>query len=138
VDGLVGPASCTLCERDISKSVKIRCTKCTPAVNICLECLRTGQESATHSTSHPYYVFDKLDFPLLMKDWCAKDELQLIQGIMKCGLGNWKDVSEQYVKTKSPQQCEDHFYTFFNKGKEDYLPADEDYIITQKVTARSS
>jgi len=100
VDGLVGPTTCTLCERDISKSVKIRCTVC--AINICLECLRTGQESGTHSKTHPYYVFDKLDFPLLMKDWCAKDEVQLIQGIMKCGLGNWKDVSDQYVKTKSP------------------------------------
>lgn len=51
---------------------------------------------------------------------------------MKCGLGNWKDVSEQYVKTKNPKQCEDHFFTFYNKSKEDYLPNDEDFIVSHK------
>ena len=51
---------------------------------------------------------------------------------MKCGLGNWKDVSDQYVKTKNSKECEDHYYTFFNKSREDPLPSQDDYIILQR------
>lgn len=74
----------------------------------------------------------------MMKDWSARDELLLIQGIMKCGLGNWKDVSEQYVKTHSAQECEEHFYTFFNKTKNDFLPTDEDFIIISRYSTGAS
>jgi hypothetical protein len=34
---------------------------------------------------------------------------------MKCGLGNWKEVSDQYVKTHTAKDCEEHYYTFYNK-----------------------
>ncbi len=51
---------------------------------------------------------------------------------MKCGLGNWKEVSEQYVKTKKPQECEDHYFTFFGKSREDFLPKEDDYVILQR------
>lgn len=86
---------CTICDRDISKSVKIRCMECAN-VNLCLDCHRTGKtkEGSSHLRGHDYYVFDHLNFPLLTRDWSAKDELLLIQGIMKCGLGNWKEVSD--------------------------------------------
>jgi Myb-like DNA-binding domain len=67
-----------------------------------------------------------------MKDWSAKDELQLLQGIMKCGLGNWKEVSDQYVKTHSSKECEEHYYTFFNKSRDDHRPNPDDYIIMQR------
>lgn len=36
---------------------------------------------------------------------------------MKCGMGNWIDISEQYVKTKTPQDCENHYFTFYYKSK---------------------
>lgn len=53
---------------------------------------------------------------------------------MKCGLGNWKDISEQYVKTKTAKDCEEHYYTFFNKSKEDYIPCDDDFIIISRLS----
>ena len=68
---------------------------------MCLECLRLGKESENypdHKKTHAYYVFDNLDFPLLTTDWSALQEIRLIQGIMKCGLGNLKEISEQYLK----------------------------------------
>jgi hypothetical protein len=68
-----------------------------------------------------------------MPDWSARDELMLIQGIMKCGLGNWKEISEQYVKSKNEVECEEHFFAFFNKSKEDVLPNEEDFIITHRL-----
>lgn len=57
---------------------------------------------------------------------------------MKCGLGNWKEVSDQYVKTKSLQECEEHYYAFYNKSKEDFLPNDDDYIILQRYSTTAS
>lgn len=90
-DTLIGPMVCGLCDRDISKSVKIRCMTCSKPSNplvMCLECHRRGVTKqdlsngggagglfSTHQSSHPYYVYDNLAFPLLMKDWTAKDEL---------------------------------------------------------------
>ena len=57
-------------------------------------------------------MFDNLDFPLLTEDWSALHEIKLIQGIMKCGLGNWVDIAEQFIKSpeKTPKECEEHYY----------------------------
>ena len=31
---------------------------------------------------------------------------------MKCGLGNWTDISDQYLKgTKEPKECETHYFS---------------------------
>jgi Myb-like DNA-binding domain len=125
---------CTVCDRDISKSVKIKCMECPNTVCLCLDCHRNGRTKVglSHKGGHDYYVIDNLNFPLLMKEWSAKEELQLIQGIMKCGLGNWLEVSGQFVKTKTLTECEEHYYTFYNKSRADFLPYDDDYIISQR------
>ena len=82
---------------------------------MCLECLRLGKTSAEypmHKPDHAYYVYDNLDFPLLTDDWTASQEIRLIMGIMKCGLGNWTDISEQYLKqSKQPKECEIHYFS---------------------------
>ena len=39
----------------------------------------------------------------------------LIQGIMKCGLGNWQDISEQFVKVKTSIECEEHYFSVIMK-----------------------
>ena len=49
---------------------------------------------------------------------------------MRSGLGNWKDVAEMYVKGgKTPEECEEHYFTFFNRARDDPLPKDDDFII---------
>lgn len=57
---------------------------------------------------------------------------------MKCGLGNWKDISEQYVRKKNSEECEDHYYTFYNKSKVDTKPVDDDFIIMQRFSTVSN
>ena len=47
-----------------------------------------------------YIVLDNLQFALFHPEWSAREEILLLQGVSKCGLGNWKGISEQYVKTK--------------------------------------
>lgn len=48
---------------------------------------------------------------------------------MKCGMGNWIDISEQYVKTKTAADCEEHYFTFYYKSKEHNMPDELDCII---------
>ena len=58
---------------------------------------------------------------------------------MKCGLGNWKDVAEMYVKGgKTADDCEEHYFTFYNRSREDCLPKDEDFIILQRYAHTSA
>lgn len=100
-------------------------------LGVCLDCLKNGRMSSQHQHKEAkYYVYDKLSFPLFMEDWTAREEILLIQGIMKCGLGNWNEISIQHVKSKQPKECEDHYYAFYNKSKEDYLPNEDDFIIS--------
>lgn len=51
---------------------------------------------------------------------------------MKCGMGNWIDIAEQYVKSKTASDCEEHYFTFYYKSKEHNLPDESDVIITGK------
>lgn len=53
----------------------------------------------------------------------------MLQGVMKCGMGNWIDISEQYVKSKTAAECEDHYFTFYYKSKEQNMPSEKDCII---------
>ena len=48
---------------------------------------------------------------------------------MKCGMGNWVDIAEQYVKTKDPKQCEDHYFSFYYKAQDNFLPNHDDCIM---------
>jgi len=124
---LLGPQICALCERNITKSVKVLCAECKPdgaqsshdgakrpELAMCLECLRLGKTSEDfpeHLPTHGYYVYDNLDFPLLHPEWSASQEIRLIQGIMKCGLGNWTDIAEQFLNgQKKPKDCEEHYF----------------------------
>jgi len=77
---LMGPQICSMCERNISKSVKILCSECPASENgknelvMCLECLRLGKTSVEypdHKPNHDYYVYDNLEFPLLTNEWTA-------------------------------------------------------------------
>ena len=142
---LLGPQICDICDRNISKSVKVICAVCgTPEAPfatdqqkesaektapgsikkelvMCLECLRLGKTSAEypmHKADHAYYIIDNMDFPLLTSDWTAYQEVRLIQGIMKCGLGNWSEIAAQFLKgntdgsgVKTKEECETHYYS---------------------------
>ena len=46
-------------------------------------------------------------------------------------MGNWFDISEQHFhKSKSPEECEDHYFTFYYKSMENNMPTQDDLIIT--------
>lgn len=94
-------------------------------MTLCLECHRKGQTSELkphHLADHDFFIYDHLNFPLLVKDWTAAEELALISGIMKCGLGNWEDVHDQFLQHRSPQECEEHYFSVVYQSTSDEHP----------------
>jgi len=68
-------------------------------------------------------------FPLFTKEWSARDELELAEGIMKFGLGNFQDICDQTSlkhKGKTYSECRDHYFALYpiNGSKEHFRRAE--------------
>ncbi len=46
-------------------------------------------------------------------------------------MDNWVDIAE-FIRTKTKQECEDHYYSFYNKSKADNLPTATDLILERR------
>lgn len=96
-----------------------RCAECT-GISLCSDCFATGIKIGDHEPWHAYRVSDCLDIPYNGKDWSYNEELLLLQGIERCGLGNWRGISEhinQAIATggvggshKSHKEVEAHYW----------------------------
>ena len=72
-----------------------------------------------------YRILNKMSEPLFTYDWSLGDEIKLLGSIEKLGLNNWDEISK--ILNKGIFECEAHYYTFYFKGKNDYLPDDKNY-----------
>ena len=71
---------CKICQKDISKSIKILCAVC-PDLLYCIECLVFDKpHDGKINAKHDYHVVDKLHFPIFTHDWSASEELILLSG----------------------------------------------------------
>ena len=70
--------SCSFCNRDISRLVKIVCSTCDDLL-YCLDCLILGKFNKEHY-KHDYHIVDELNFSLFTQDWTAEEELNLLTG----------------------------------------------------------
>ncbi len=131
LDFLVGKFACSLCGKDMTTSIRIVCAECANT-QLCLECLLSHRESLNngHLAVHDYYILDRLSHSLYSEDWNLLEEMQLLYGLEKFGMDNFIDISES-IGTKTPQQCQDHYYTFYYKSREDKFP-DNSEILTQR------
>jgi transcriptional adapter 2-alpha len=84
--------------------------------DLCLDCFSVGVELSGHKREHGYQVVDKMHFPIIDRRWGADEEILLLECIHSCGLGNWVDIADQ-LETKSPQQCEEHYYGEYINSK---------------------
>ena len=55
---------------------------------------------------------DDMSVPLFTDDWCAEDELLLLEGIEMFGLGNWSEVAD-HIGSKDKEQCEAHYFSAY-------------------------
>jgi hypothetical protein len=70
---------CSVCNKDITKLVKVVCKQCTNTVH-CLDCLLLNQPETCHK--HDYNIVSNLNFHLFSSDWTAAEELLLLTGII--------------------------------------------------------
>lgn len=64
----------------------------------------------THKKTHPYRVRDNLhSLSIFRGDWSAAEELAMLNGLSKYGIGNWKDIAEE-IGTKSDRRVEVHTF----------------------------
>jgi transcriptional adapter 2-alpha len=95
----------------VSDIGRIMCAHCED-FDLCVECFANGVEVSTHKNNHPYRVMDTLTFPVFEESWGAEEEILMMEGLEKYGMGNWADVSD-HIGTKTMEEVEQHYYTVF-------------------------
>ncbi|UJR17921.1 hypothetical protein I4U23_004820 [Adineta vaga] len=93
-------------------SLEIVCLKCSPSrsIKICIKCSITVNQLREHSKQHPLSTYKLNDIPLdnnRNSEWLCNDEMNLIEAIETCGLGNWIDIASKLSRTSS--DCQTHF-----------------------------
>jgi transcriptional adapter 2-alpha len=102
---------CSYCHIDITLQLRIKCAEC-ENFHLCGDCFCAGVELHPHLNTHQYHVVDSLHYPIFSKDWTIGEELLLLEGIEKHGLGNWKTIAE-YIGTKNARACDEHYYEHY-------------------------
>ncbi|CAF1134477.1 unnamed protein product [Adineta steineri] len=93
-------------------SLEIVCLKCSPSrsINICFKCSLNVNQLREHAKQHPLSTYKLTDIPLdcnIMSEWLCTDEINLIEIIESCGLGNWIDIGLKM--SKNSLDCQNHF-----------------------------
>ena len=72
--------SCKICNKDITKTIKLICSTCENFV-YCINCalLNKSNEDNSHK-NHNFHIVDKLNFNIFTSDWTAQEEVKLIKG----------------------------------------------------------
>ncbi|CDR94592.1 ADA2-like protein, putative [Babesia bigemina] len=141
----LGPyVQCNICGRLCSRRGHIKCAEC-KSFNSCVKCFSQGlekppeeahnssfvqlpenEDAKEHKNYHKYTPVGPNDFALFTKDWSAEQEILLIDGIAKYGLGNWQEISEMVSMTsvgyKSWEECQQHYYNIYLNSPTAPLP----------------
>ncbi|CAF1130583.1 unnamed protein product [Rotaria sordida] len=93
-------------------SLIINCLKCSPyrQINICFKCSINVNQLREHAKHHPLSTYKLNDIPLddnSISSWLSNDEINLIEIIESCGLGNWNDID--YKISRNEFDSQNHF-----------------------------
>ena len=103
--------NCSYCKRDITLQLRIHCAVCVN-YELCGDCFSAGVNHYPHENNHDYRVVDCLDVPIFTKDWTIAEELLLLEGIDRFGVGNWKNIGD-YMGSKNTKQVEEHYWEVY-------------------------
>ena len=102
---------CDVCSIDITATVRISCAS--PACreyDLCVPCFARGDSSKTHDPkTHQYHVVEQNSIPIYADDWGADEELLLLEGSERYGLGSWNDVAEHIGGYRQKDETRDHY-----------------------------
>ena len=136
---------CCFCDKNLTNSIKILLEPfpkniTTPIKKgflpfelICLKCLilklknnmhliksvNYFNDSIPHQYTH-YRIINKMEEPIFTDDWSFGDEIKLLGGLERLGIGNWEEISK--ITGKGKFECESHYFTFYYKKKGDFIP----------------
>ena len=139
--------NCCVCNRNITNQIKVILEPSSSKNKIyqkglnfnalCLRCFLfktkfnskemtyyIGNEITLYNYKYTHYtILNKMTENLYTNDWTLGDEIKLLGAIEKLGLENWEEISK--ILGKGKYECESHYYTFYYKSKDDYLPSDK-------------
>ena len=102
---------CDVCSVDITSTVRITCAS--PACreyDLCVPCFGRGEKSKTHDPqAHEFHVVEQNSIPIYTDDWGADEELLLLEGSERYGLGSWNDVAEHVGGYREKDEVRDHY-----------------------------
>lgn len=86
--------------------------------DLCVQCFANGQTSKNHDPrTHRYCVIEQNSIPVYTEDWGADEELLLLEGAEKYGLGSWADISEHIGGYRNKDEVRDHYInTYVNSN----------------------
>lgn len=103
--------NCDVCGADITATVRISCAEAEcPDYDLCVSCFLQGDKSQKHDPqTHRYRVIEQNSIPIYTADWGADEELALIEGAEKYGLGSWADIAEHIGGYRTKDEVRDHY-----------------------------
>ncbi|CCG80928.1 Transcriptional adapter 2 [Taphrina deformans PYCC 5710] len=118
---------CDVCNVQLnSKTVRFHCADeaCEDDWDLCVECFSRGatKPGTKHKPWHAYRIIAPVERPLFAPDWSGDEELSLLQGSEKFGLGNWSDVAEFVGNRRTKEECDAHYTTTYLRSRKYPLP----------------
>ena len=121
--------SCDYCRIAFRRDLHIQCASCRD-IRLCLTCFSYGKELPPHKNNHDYYVIEYIEKSVYennnnnnnnnVTSWCGHEDILLLDGIEKYGLGNWKKIASHIGNNKTSKQTELHYLQIYcNKNNDD-------------------
>ena len=110
---------CDVCSVDITSTVRISCgSPICREYDLCVPCFGEGKKSKNHDPqTHPFHVVEQNSIPIYTEDWGADEELLLLEGSERYGLGSWSDVAEHIGGYREKDEVRDHYIsTYVDSG----------------------
>lgn len=111
---------CDVCSSDCTNRVRITCAEC-EEYDLCVTCFSAGLSTGSHKPYHKYRVIDQHAYPIFCEDWGADEELLLIEGLQKLGLGNWQDIAD-HIGNRSKDEVKEHYFKYYLNSDHYPLP----------------
>ena len=114
---------CDFCDKDITRHTKVIDADGLDT-DMCVNCFIAGEENHKHSKDNPYHVINRLTFPLYEENWTAEEELLILEGLEKYGLGNWSDIADHIGTDKTGEDAHNHYEKIYMSNRDKMPPSE--------------
>ena len=117
---------CDVCSKDVTSTVRIRCDVCNE-FDLCVPCFKDGLSSRDHKPAeHAFLVIEQHSVPIYDEDWGADEELSLIEGAERYGLGSWAETADHIGGYRTKDECREHYINTYVDSPNFPLPLHAD------------